>query len=101
VEIELTKLKTAPHVPRAGKRFTAQARLTVSPGATPAGLQLRCMARVSDSRLRVVRRSMTDGVARCTWLVPQDAAGQRLRATVEASVAGEILQRRFSRRVRR
>jgi hypothetical protein len=97
--VSLAPLTTAPRVPRAGKRLTAWARVTTPATTKASDVKLRCLAHVAAARARVVVRSTAGGVARCTWLVPGHTAGERLRATVEATYGGETVQRRFSRRI--
>jgi hypothetical protein len=86
-----------PRRPAAGRTLTASMTATRSDtGATLAGGQVSCTATVGGKRIaaRVHRFSGTQ--ARCAWLVPASARGQRLRGTITVVFEGRRVSRSFT-----
>jgi hypothetical protein len=87
----------APRRPQAGKTFTASMVATRSDtGATLAGGQVACTATVAGRRLAARVHAFSGGRARCAWLVPASARGQKIRGTITVVFEGRRVSRSFS-----
>jgi hypothetical protein len=75
-----------PAVPLTGRAFTLRLRVRLGTTGEPliSGAAI-CSARIGTSSLRVVRRTLSAGLATCTWRIPTSATGKSLRASVGAS----------------
>lgn len=86
-----------PRRPQAGKTFTASMVATRSDtGAALAGGQVSCTATVAGRRLAARVHAFSGNRARCGWLIPASARGQRIRGTITVVFEGRRVSRSFS-----
>jgi hypothetical protein len=83
VTVEKVDAKFAPAVPRAGKTFGApRVRITLSNGKTIVAQKYRCVARLGGRPLR------GNGKGGCTFKLPENAKGKRLRVSLFVTYGG-------------
>jgi hypothetical protein len=96
---------TSPRTPRAGRPFSASARLMTDAGRVVSSGRVTCTATLGTRRLQASRRGfrrrlvIRGPVAACTWRIPPRTAGKLLKATIRVKAGGSSASRAFSRRV--
>jgi dipeptidyl aminopeptidase/acylaminoacyl peptidase len=85
-----TKFLDVPQ-PIAGARFTVTLGVETGTGASVAGAQTSCSARVGGKTPRIVARSFAASQARCVWLVPRSASGKLIQVTIGARRDNSVL----------
>jgi hypothetical protein len=92
----------SPGLPQAGRRFTLSLRIgtraTSTRGATR---RVSCSARIGRRTLRLAAKSLGGGVGRCSWAIPRNATGKRLRSSIAIREGSQSIRKRFSATVRR
>jgi hypothetical protein len=95
-----TRLSGTPAQPRAGRSFTVSLGVRRSDtGAAITSGRVACKV-VLDGKRLPAKGSVLGGRARCTFLVPKSAAGDRLRGTIGVSVDGKSVGASFAYVVR-
>lgn len=97
VRLVARRFSLSPSRPQAGRTLTANlvARRSDT-GATLRGGQVVCNATVGGRRLAPRVRRFIGTQARCTWAIPANARGQRLRGSVAVVFEGRRVTRSFA-----
>jgi hypothetical protein len=98
--LSVVNVTTSPRPARAGKAFSAAVAVTRN---DTAGLVLEgavtCSAKIGGVAVPVKARRVANGVAACSWTLPQTAKGKTIRGTITLTVEGAQVTRPFSARI--
>ncbi|MEX0675050.1 MAG: hypothetical protein WD067_09765 [Gaiellaceae bacterium] len=101
VTLRAGPVTATPARPRPGGRFVVRMSVTrVETGELVTEGRVACSARVGKTRSRVLARTLSRGVATCSFRVPSRSHGKLVQGSIAVTVSGATARRSFSARVR-
>ncbi|HET9242157.1 MAG TPA: hypothetical protein VFN99_01860 [Gaiella sp.] len=94
-DVRIDVLSVTPNPPRAAQQFELAARVTFA----PAPGSIRCNVWAGGKRLRNIRLTWRNSVARCFFRVPAAARGKRLTVGLAAALGGSTTRTTLAFRV--
>ncbi len=97
VSLVMTKVLVIPDTPRAGRPFTASARV-VRRATVGVGV-VQCSARLGRSKLTLLARGFRTRRAFCRWKLPSSTGGRAIVDSIRVVALGAAARRFFGRPV--